>query len=431
MTSDPLAEFRRLVSQRARRFPRQWEASRKLIEGHALLSTLARLRHTVVLDKDLPTSVKEPLLRLFEREAPRRVQDLDGKGLTSLTGLPPAKGLRALCIFFELVPVPGSKWPMTSMTSEDIERLIRATGNPFDLLRHTDVASLLDIGAGDLSFAEELVDLYGAELTQRDRQFIVHCLDRLDPRSRLGGPLHAKQDRLQRLQQTPGLAFAFFGNQDMFELEQLDQQEVVAARYTIASCWAPATPTFAYEPTRLSRALIDQELIRTKGVFRQTHFERELALEVAHGDRVLLFPPWKFEIIGPLALLNVLARRGAVCILGAVDDQVFWELLAQLLDESRYRPQDEPFTRVTLPKIFGHLYEVLVGLPIGESVDLSSLATLRHHHPPTADGTAVAFRYIGIRRGATFPGVPASSTARKFSSMSEELPPWMVTLVPA
>ncbi|NGZ03115.1 MAG: hypothetical protein CV090_08705, partial [Nitrospira sp. WS238] len=282
-----------------------------------------------------------------------------------------------------------------------------------------------------LSFAEELVGLYGPEFRQQNRRLIVHCLDRLDPRSRLGGPLHAKEDRLQRLRQTPGVSFAFFGNQDMFDLGHLDEQELLAPRYTIAVCWAPATPTFAYEPTRLSQSLIEQELIRTKGAFRQTRFERESALEVQHGDRALLFPPWKFEILGPRALLSLLAHRGAVGVLGAVDDQVFWELLAQLLEEPRYRPQEELFTATTLPKIFGELYDALVGLPIGESLDLSSLATLRRQHPSSADGVAAAFQFVRIHRGVAFPGSPVSSTARMFSSMSEEAPPWMVTLVPA
>jgi hypothetical protein len=115
---------------------------------------------------------------------------------------------------------------------------------------------------------------------------------------------------------------------------------------------------------------------------------------------------------------------------GSVDDQVFWELLAQLLDESRYRPQEEPFNTVTLPKIFGDLYDALVGLPVGKSIDLSSLATLRRQYPPSGDGFAGAFRYIHIQRGATFSGSPASSTARKFSSMYEEIPTWMLTLIP-
>ena len=61
MRSDPLAEFRRVVSFRARQFPRQWEASRKLLEGTTFPSTIARLCD-VVQSKDLPASVKETLL---------------------------------------------------------------------------------------------------------------------------------------------------------------------------------------------------------------------------------------------------------------------------------------------------------------------------------------------------------------------------------
>lgn len=430
MIPDPLAEFRSLVSHRARRFPKQWDASRKLIDGATLASTIARLRHSIAQDPDLPIPVKEPLLRLFERESLRRVQDFDGASLASLTGLPPAKALRALCVFFELVPAPGSRWATTKLTSQELERLVRQRDNPFDLLRDADVASVLDVGAGDLSFAQELVDLYGVDLHAQDRSLVLHCLDRLDPRSKLGGPLHAKQDRLEKLRRTPGLSFAFFGNQDMFDLERLDEQGSLAPRYTIATCWAPATPTFAYEPTRLSQALIDQELERTKGGFRRTLFERESALEVQHGDRVLLFPPWKFEIVGPLALLNLLASRGAVCILGAVDDQVFWELLAQLLDEPRYRPEEELFTGANVPRIFGGLWDALVALPVGVSVDLSTLAPLRREYPPSAAGAVVAFRHISVRRGAIFPGFPASSTARQFSSMRDEVLPWMVTLIP-
>jgi len=435
MSPDPLAEFRCVVSFRARQFPEQWEASRKLLEGTTFPSTIARLCD-VVRSKDLPASVKDSLLRLFERDAARRIQDLDGAGLKSVTGLPPAKALRALGVFFELVPAAAAKWPVTHLSSEKVEEAARNLENPFDLLRRSDVASVLDIGAGDLSFAEELVDLYGSELKQQQRPFILHCLDRLDPRSQLGGPLHANPERLQKLQRTEGLSFSFFGNQDMFDLGDLDRQELLAPRYAIATCWAPATPTFAYEPTRLSEALIRNELEQSKGAFHQTRFGKEQALEVRHAGRALLFPPWKFEIVGPLALLSLLARRGSLCVLGSVDAQVFWELLAQLLKDSRYRPPDQPFNSVNLPTIFGEVYHVLARLPIGESIDLADLAALRRHYlrsdsSPLTDGLAGHFRYIRISRGATFPGTPASSTARKFTSMTEEVSPWLVTLVPA
>ncbi|MBS0184599.1 MAG: hypothetical protein JSS39_19595 [Nitrospira sp.] len=435
MSPDPLAEFRRAVSVRARQFPRQWEASKKLLEDATFPSTIARLCDAVQRD-DLPASVKATLLRLFERHRPRRVLDLDGDSLKSVTGLPPAKALRALAVFFGLVPAAATKRPVPHLSSDEVEEAVRHLNNPFDFLCRADVASVLDIGAGDLSFAEELVDLYGSEPKRQQRPFIVHCLDRLDPRSQLGGPLHANTERLQKLQRKEGLSFSFFGNQDMFELGDLDKQEMLASRYAIATCWAPATPTFAYEPTRLSETLIRSELERTKGTFSQTRFGKERALEVRHAGRALLFPPWKFEIAGPLALLNLLARRGFLCVLGSVDAQVFWELLAQLLEDPRYRPPDQLFDSVTLAKVFGEVYHILAGLPIGESIDLAEVASLRRHYLPSdsspfMDSVGGHFRYIRISRGATFPDTPASSTARKFASMTEEVPPWLLTLVPA
>ena len=404
------------------------------MEGSAFPSTLARLCEAV-RRKDLPVSVKETLLRLFERHGPRHAQELDREGLKSVTGLPPAKALRALAVFFELVPAAAAKWPVTQLSSEEVEEAVRHLSNPFDLLRRSDEASVLEIGAGDLSFAEELADLYGPEFKQQQRPLVIHCLDRLDPRSQLGGPLHANPERLQKLQRNEKVSFSFFGNQDMFKLGDLDKQELLAPRYTISTCWAPATPTFAYEPTRLSEALIRNELERTKGAFHQTRFGKEQALEVRHTGRALLFPPWKFEIVGPLALLNLLARRAFLCVLGSVDAQVFWELLAQLLEEPRYRPPDEPFNSINLPTIFGEIYHRLTGLVIGDSIDLAEVATLRRHYlgsdaSSVLDGVAAHFRYVRISRGATFPGIPASSTARKFSSMTEEVPPWLVTLVP-
>lgn len=434
MQFDALAEFRHAVSRRARQIPAQWEASKRLVDGPTLPSTIVRLIDAIQ-QGDLPIAVKHALLRLFDQPRPLRLQDCNGDAFRSLTGLPPAKGIRALCVWFALVPAPGSKWPITRMSSEAIERELRQRVNPFDLLRYADVASVLDIGAGDLSFAEELVDLYGRQSVQENRTFILHCLDRLDPRSRLGGPLHAEPERLRKLRQQEGISFAFFGNQDMFDLGSLDERGFLAPRYTIVTCWAPASPTFAYEPTRLSRALITQDLERSKGAFRRTSYGKETALEVWHQDRALLFPSWKFDVVGPSALLNLLAQRGAVCILGSVDAQVFWELLAQLLDAPRYRPHDELFTPITLPTVFGHLYDVLSGLPIGESIDLADLAPLRQKDPTAEasrsnDGLTTVFRYVRVSRGATFSGMPASSTARRFSAMTEEVSPWLLTLVP-
>jgi hypothetical protein len=221
----------------------------------------------------------------------------------------------------------------------------------------------------------------------------------------------------------------------MFDLGHLDQAGKLAARYTIATCWAPATPTFAYEPTRLTEQTITQDLHRTKGSFRQTQYLGEPALEVQHGDRALLFPPWKFEIRGPLALLDLLARRGLLCVLGAVDTQVFWEILAQLLDDVRYRQGNQLFTEDNLSTIFGEIFERLSCLALGETLNLSDCGPLRRQIPRVLSilhnqDPSYRFRSVQIRRGAVFPGVPSSSTARRFSDMVEERPPWMLILVP-
>ena len=433
-SGDPFEAFRRHVLEQAHLVPKQWEASRALLEKSQFPSTVEQLV-CVIKEQPLPDGVKALLLQLFEERRPQRVQDLDGENLKRVTGLPPAKAMRALTIVFGLVPAPSSKWPLTHLSSEDIEQTVRGLANPFDLLMNADVASVFDIGAGDLSFAEELANQYAPQLRQRDRQLIVHGVDRLDPQSQLGGPLHADPGKLRLLRQTQGLAFAFFGDQDMFDLSDLDARDLLVPRYTVSTCWAPATPTFAYEPSRLSQSVIHEELQRTKGAFHLTRYGKESALEVQHGTRALLFPPWKFDVIGPLALLRLLAQRGSLCVLGAVDDQVFWEILAQLLDDERYRPQDEPFHAGNLSTIFGEIYNQLMSLPVGASVELADLGTLRRQWPQidasSADPLTGLFRHIRISRGATFPGMPASSTARKFSAMAKEVPPWFMTLVPA
>ena len=429
-----LADFRSQVTQLLQERDKEWEASRKLVEAKQLKATLKRVideAHRV----DLPVIIRDAITLALGNSETASIQNLPGPRLKELTGLPPTKAIRALCVWFGIIEGPASQWPVTSLRSEEIDALVQSHPNPFDVLLEADVPSLLDLGAGDLSFATELVELYVAPLQQRQRELILHALDRLQPGSKLGGPLHPDRERLNGLRSRTGLSFQFYGNQDMFNLSNLDQAGKLAPRYTIATCWAPATPTFAYEPTRLSDQTITQELHRTKGTFRQTHYSGEPALEVQHGDRTLLFPPWKFEIRGPLVLLDLLVRRGLLCVLGAVDTQVFWEILAQLLDDVRYRPDNQPFTSENLPTIFGDIFERFSGLALGETVNLSDHGPLRRQIPhvlpllPTQD-PSYRFRSVQIRRGAVFPGTPASSTARRFSDMVEESPPWMVILVP-
>ena len=46
-------------------------------------------------------------------------------------------------------------------------------------------------------------------------------------------------------------------------------------------------------------------------------------------------------------------------------------------------------------------------------------------------GETYGFRYVEIRRGAHFTGVPAGRTAYLFDQMKLEAAPWFLTLVPA
>lgn len=429
-----LADFRSQITKLLEERDVQWQASRRLVGANCLGTTLKRLLEEA-RRVEIPIPVRDAIEIALKRGEVASLQDLPGPRLKELTGLPPTKAVRALCVWFDLVESPASQWPLSLLSNETVATFIQEHDNPFDLLLDADVASLLDIGSGDLSFATELADQYMPRFQQQSRQLTLHCLDRLHPDSKLGGPLHPERQRLDALRTRPGLSFQFFGNQDMFALGELERTGRMAPRYTVVTCWAPATPTFAYEPTRLSVDVITAELGRTKGAFRQTRFEGEAALEVQHVDRTLLFPPWKFEIRGPLALLDLMSRLGVLCILGAVDSQVFWELLAQLLEDERYRPQDLPFTTQTIPNVFGEIFGRLESLDVGHRLDLTDVGPIRAQLPrvlPVRSGERGHYRFssIQIRRGAVFPNIPTSSTARQFPDMAEETTPWFLCLVP-
>ncbi|HEY6085772.1 MAG TPA: hypothetical protein VIU63_10280, partial [Nitrospira sp.] len=373
-----LADFRSQVTKLLQERDSQWEASRRLVGAGQLPSTLKRLVEEV-RQVELPNTVRNSILAALNQGQAERIQDLPGPRLKELTGLPPTKAVRALCVWFDLVEHPLRQEAALSQSLMDTITGDRA--NPFDVLLMVDRPSLLEVGAGDLSFANELADGYAQAVRERGRTLTLHCLDRLHPQSQLGGPLHPERRRLELLRTRPDLSFQFFADQDMFALERLERSGKLAPCYTVATCWAPATPTFAYEPTRLAEDIITAELHRTKGTFHQTDYSGEAALEVRHGDRALLFPPWKFDIRGPLALLDLLSRRGQICILGAVDSQVFWELLAQLFEDPCYRPVNQPFTMENIPTVFSDIFLSLSRLAIGESADLSACAPLRKHIP--------------------------------------------------
>ena len=436
MNVDPdiLATFRRQVISVRSLDASSWDASRHLVNPTQWPTTLESLLEAVEASA-FPSEIKRSLAAalLPEQESPGSPSSTET--LKNLTGLPPTKALRALCVFFGLRSRQPGKWPLPTVTADSAETFIRQQSNPFDLLIEQAPASVLDLGAGDLSFAEDLVTCYEPRMAAQSRSLILHCLDRLDPGSQLGGPLHAHPLRLSGLRSRPAVQFRFYGDRDMFALEPLVKDQRLAVRYLIVTCWAPATPTFAYEPTRLSAAVLAEELRRTKGDSRQITHGKEPALEVLHAGRSLLFPSWKFDIRGPLALLELMATRGALCVLGAVDSQVFWEILSQLIEDPRVRPANLILSEQTIPAMFGDTFDRLSALPLGGSCTLSDLTPLRQSFPsvlPAFSGHTARyrFRHVTIRRGAHFEGLPASSTARRFREMTEETPPWFLTLVP-
>ncbi len=431
---DNLAAFRKQVTSARSLDATAWDTSRHLVNATHWPTTLKALINAIGISA-VPNEIKHRLVAALPQEHETANRASSAELLKQLTGLPPTKALRALCLFFGVRSKPSTKWPLPTVTADTVDTCIRQHRNPFDLLTHHTPASVLDLGAGDLSFAEELVTMYEPQLAMQSKPLILHCLDRLDPGSQLGGPLHAHPLRLNRLRSKPGLEFRFYGDQDMFALDPLEQDERLAGRYLIVTCWAPATPTFAYEPTRLSSACLAEELRRTKGESRQVRHGTESALEVQHAGRSLLFPPWKFDIRGPLALLELMATRGSLCVLGAVDSQVFWEILSQLIDDPRVRPTDLILSAQNLPEVFEETYHRLSAMPLGGSCLLSDLAPLRRTFPsvlrtPAGQTARYRFRQVTIQRGALFEGLPASSTARRFQGMAEETPPWFLTLVP-
>src|SRR5947208_3522722 len=90
----------------------------------------------------------------------------------------------------------------------------------------------------------------------------------LNPTKAVSDFVQADRDRLHRLRRhaSPALRFRYDGNRDMLDLASWRQD---CARYTIAVCNSPATPTFAYEPSRLGHDAIRAHLRQTKGEFRR------------------------------------------------------------------------------------------------------------------------------------------------------------------
>ena len=425
-----VTDFRRRLREAVENDREAWAASRRLVAPAVAADTLRSLE-AAVAGSGLEPALRGELLLLLSQGNSAGPKALPQDALRALTGLNPTKAVRNLCLLLG-VGTADQAGAVSAMTQETVEAVVRNRDNPFGILLEADVASVVDLGAGDLTFEEKVVEQYLAPLEQAGRDLILHALDRLDPQEKFGGLVRAERDRLDRLRRHPSsrLQFHFDGSQDMFDL---GRRSTGPSRYTVAVCHSPASPTFAYEPARLGMSAIQSRLRETKGEFRLVREKGRDVLKVLNKGEWFTFPPWKFDVYGPLALLDLLSRKGKVCVLGAVDMEVFWEILSQLLPDETARPQGVFFTESNVGQYFGHPYERLSRLAVGES---AVLPEVRRDIPRVLGdegkrGETYGFRYVEIRRGAVFPGVPVGRTALIFDQMTKEAAPWFLTLVPA
>lgn len=427
-----LSQFRHQVKQAKQEHTLGWELTRKLVEPRSLPATLEQLIKRIPQSSCQPAIQEMLLAALLSPGNTSSKSNVHADRLKELTGLPATKAIRVLCLYFDLVDQESQR--DDTFDPQELEDFVRTHTNPYDWLLKVGDPSLLDLGAGDLSFEEALLTQYLPQIQNAGQLLTLHALDRLQTGSQFGGVYHASQERLARLSQHPleYLHFRFWGAKDMLDLTT--PREFLNT-YSIVTCHVPATPTFAFEPTRLSQNTIQEHLKRTKGDFKTVHVNGEEALEVHHRGRTLLFPSWKFAIRGPLALLDLMARRGQLCILSSIDAEVFWEILSQLVDDESMRPSNVVFTQENLPGIFKQVYESLSSLKEGERCCLSNVTPLRIQLPHTLTphpwgSEGFRFGYVEVRRGAVFSDMPASFTAQQFSQMSEEPPPWCLILIP-
>ena len=434
MTEPPVdvEGFRHQIQQAREQFPYLWEVSRKYMAAESYQDILPQLIEDIrqaAGELNWGQQSIAALLNFRSQQSPE-TQQQHHQILKALTGLPPSKAVRALIVWGLSQESSRQRIDSAQLSVSNLQALLQRSTNPYDLLFQVPVPSLLDIGAGDLTFEQELVEYYRGQSIPHKARLILHAFDRLHPGSKVGGVYHRNRDREQFLKNRPSeeLQFRFWGDMG---LDAFPREKYVLPRYTMVTCHAPANPTFAYEPSRLDSRLIQESLQSTRGVYRKSRFEGEPVLEVEHRGQMLTFPPWKFEILGPLRLLRFMGRMAAVGVLSAVDDEVFWETLSQLLADDRYRPPNQILTTELRREIFGELFDHLQRLNPGEGLDLSKIANLRtdlfknaEDKPKSEEPGRLA--YVEIRRGAVWPGVPSSFTARQFKQMKEEDLPWWI-----
>ena len=165
---DILAAFRRQVTSARSSDAISWDASRQTRQSKAMANDpdiidLKPWRHPPFRTKSNAVSSLSCHRHTHPQKAPprRRAQEL--------TGLPPTKALRALCVLLGIQVRPRIEVATPHTHGRRRARSFDNIANPFDLLAEHVPASVLDLGAGDLSFAEELVSCYAPRLATQGR----------------------------------------------------------------------------------------------------------------------------------------------------------------------------------------------------------------------------------------------------------------------
>src|SRR5947209_17103072 len=154
-----LADFRRRLREAVENDREAWAASRRLVASDAAAETLQRL-HAAVAGSSLDRGIREELLRVLALAGRDGLQAISQEGLRELTGLNPTKAVRNLCLLLGVGAGAVDAGHVSSMAQDQVEAAVRSHDNPFDVLLEADVASVVDCGAGDLTFAEKVVEQY-------------------------------------------------------------------------------------------------------------------------------------------------------------------------------------------------------------------------------------------------------------------------------
>ena len=176
--------------------------------------------HVAVAGSSLDLGIRQALLQLLAPASHDGLPAIPHEGLRELTGLNSTKAVRNLCLLLGVGVGAVEAWPVSAMTQEKVEAAVRGKDNPFDVLLEADVASVVDCGAGDLTFEEKVVEQYLDPLERARGVLILHAFDQLDPQEPFSAFVQADRDRVQRLRRhpSPALCFRYDGNRDMLDL---------------------------------------------------------------------------------------------------------------------------------------------------------------------------------------------------------------------